>query len=117
MNVYLRNAAPWVALLACVLGVALLDRTFVHWRNDPRSFPFANGKYPTSADIDPALRSHFTNRALLKPEALVGAGLLGLSVVLFGLFPVREPSESTQLQPEEPVSKNGHGAASSPDQN
>ena len=117
MNVSPRNAAPWVALLACVLGVALLDRTFVHWRNDPRSLPFANGEYPTSADIDPALQSHFTNRALLKPEALVGAGLLGLSVILFGLFPVREASENPQLRPGEQMSADGHGAASSPDQN
>ena len=76
------------AFLALLLGLALLDRGFARWRNDPRNFPNANGVYPTAEDVKPSARQYLSDPTVAKTMALSGASLLALSVVLFGIAPV-----------------------------
>lgn len=88
----------WMGLACLVLGMGMLDRSFTKWRNDPRSLPYANGAYPSSADIDPALRSRFANQKLMKPMALSGVALVLVSVVLFGLYPLETHRARTRME-------------------
>ena len=84
--------APSTSLLALLLlfaGLGLLDRSFVKWRNDPRSFPNANGVYMTAAQVDPELRGQMSRPVVVKVMAASGLFLLVVSVTVFGIAPFR----------------------------
>lgn len=84
MTLPLSDRINLTALFALLLGMLLLDRGFANWRNDPRSFPGPDGHaLPVPPDAPP--QTYVEQHHLMKAMEYSGAGLIALSVVLFGL--------------------------------
>lgn len=71
---------PLTGFLLLLLGLGLLDRGFVSWRNDPRTLPDTSGAYPAAVPPHKAAERRWL--------MLCGGGMVLLSILLFTREPV-----------------------------
>ena len=82
-----RRGVLWLGLLSLFLGLLLLDRGFVRWRNDPRDFPDARGHYLTPAELEPELRARMSDQRAAGTMMIGGTFLLAVAVISFAVRP------------------------------